>query len=455
VLETTQTAILQAVKELELDIFSQLDNTSEMASPNKAEGITLINKNSTPTISTFTVKETISSTISTLSSVDTGTSTISSDSAKSSSSITHNSNNQVVQGNSLFGNASSSTDGTNIGLVVGIPVAIIGTALIVFGIWFYLKQRRNKSKKADETLKNYYDEKYNYKMSPVGEQYSPYRLKSTYQVESNKAHYSNNSPALSNLNSNYKSYNQSDYSLKKPRTGRPNSSWNLNTPLSKWFVKHSQVSGNSSRASLSTGPKTPMTILKEFKLSNLRTKNGKPIAVNERSPILPHFPENAYHPYHSNHRRMSNTSSGSISNQAVENDFTHLKVPKLNPITNNKKRNLNKPLPEKPPRTVSSSSVTLSGLEQRVYERMVPATPVMRKNFADNYIYKVILEYNKNLADELTIERGEHVKILARHRDGWCLVEKCDSKGQSLVDGSDYINDGRGLIPEMCLTMLE
>ena len=73
----------------------------------------------------------------------------------------------------------------------------------------------------------------------------------------------------------------------------------------------------------------------------------------------------------------------------------------------------------------------------------------------------VIREYTPQLTDEINVERGDHVRILATHSDTWCLVEKCKSNGDSISEGSPiigenfkklrYLNSNRGIIPGKCL----
>ncbi|KAM3161416.1 Fus1 [Lachancea thermotolerans] len=79
---------------------------------------------------------------------------------------------------------------------------------------------------------------------------------------------------------------------------------------------------------------------------------------------------------------------------------------------------------------------------------------------AQDEVYIVIRNYSPRLMDEITVQVGEHVKLLAKHTDGWCLVEKCDSLGNPLCEASSdqqeiggefYLNESRGIIPGVCL----
>ena len=79
-------------------------------------------------------------------------------------------------------------------------------------------------------------------------------------------------------------------------------------------------------------------------------------------------------------------------------------------------------------------------------------------------IYVVVKEYIPKLDDEIRINVGEYVRILATHTDGWCLVEKCSREGgsTSVVDPEiykesfdefrgKYLNEDRGIVPGDCL----
>lgn len=356
---------------------------------------------------------------------------------------------------SLFGTSTTGTKNSNAGLVIGIPVAVISVALIVVGVWVYIHRWKNKSKKSNNTFKRHYDEKFNYRMSP-GEAHSPYNMRAIYQVKAKDLPADDLSNSQLNMSSQIKPQNLSKLSLKEPPTA-PDSRWNLNTPLSRWFAKHSPVSEVCSRASVSTAPFSPIMALKEFRLGKNRSE------INEKSPILPSFPETSYFPYGQAHY-TSNYHSTSLSNKSMTSNDTvvkqeiqtestqNVKVPKLKLKKKNKKgkkARYDKPLPSQP---YFNGGTPLDGLEQRVYERVIPTTPAVDLSKPqNNTIYRVKTKYVKNLADELSINPGEYVKILARHTDGWCLVEKVDKAGKAVVVNHGYINEGRGVAPEMCM----
>ncbi|SCW03034.1 LAFE_0G01486g1_1 [Lachancea fermentati] len=75
----------------------------------------------------------------------------------------------------------------------------------------------------------------------------------------------------------------------------------------------------------------------------------------------------------------------------------------------------------------------------------------------------VVREYTPRLVDEIHITHGEYVRVLARHTDGWCLIEKCKRDGTLIkkndvqhdhIDGKHYLNDYRGIVPGVCLRAL-
>ncbi|SCU96527.1 LADA_0H01398g1_1 [Lachancea dasiensis] len=80
-------------------------------------------------------------------------------------------------------------------------------------------------------------------------------------------------------------------------------------------------------------------------------------------------------------------------------------------------------------------------------------------------ICEVVRAYEPNLTDEISIKNHEYVRLLARHTDGWCLVEKCQPSGSPLdasndpkhckIDGEFYLNDYRGIVPGVCLKDVE
>ncbi|SCU95180.1 LAMI_0F01376g1_1 [Lachancea mirantina] len=80
-------------------------------------------------------------------------------------------------------------------------------------------------------------------------------------------------------------------------------------------------------------------------------------------------------------------------------------------------------------------------------------------------ILEVGKEYKPNLMDEIYVRAGEYVRVLARHTDGWCLVEKCSRNGTPVlrkngppdyddIDNEHYLNENRGIVPGICLRAL-
>lgn len=420
--------------------------------------------------------------------ISTITSSSSTTSSPTNSIVSSTTSSAIHFGNSLFQqNSSTSGNNSKIGLAIGIPVAIIGSVLFIVSLYFYLRYRKSKALNKDAKLQNFYDDKYNYRISALNETNSPYNVKTTYQYKPQQA------------SSSIPSYHQYDVqsstivptiysnvpSIKQIPQGQDNSTkWQ--TPIHKWFnssnnkPREGNTTAMSSRASLSTGifsPKTPAMALREFKLKKQQQKqsvhndHGDQIEYNEKSPILPSFPEKTYGNADSSFQSIShssNSSDGSIKTQVVQGGGTKKhEIILQNPteLGKNKKKfaknkdlnykNTTKPLP-KVPNTAPQSAASmksLAGLEKIVMERMIPTTPkVDFAKYKNDKVYMVVKNYQRNLADELSVSIGEYVKILARHTDGWCLVEKCNLNGEVLYqDTNNYINEGRGVMPELCL----
>ncbi|KAH3673290.1 hypothetical protein WICMUC_003750 [Wickerhamomyces mucosus] len=442
--QITETAIVKGV----LDISIELDSLS---TKDRGSGITFDNKavSSEP------------STISTLFSTSTSTSKI----ASSTSSTTISSNNTSTTATSLFGSTflenSSSTNTSNIGLIVGLPVAIVGSILVVVGLVYYYKQRRKNASKLDQSSKQAYHEKLNYKTSPIRDRNSPY-IKTTFQIKPPNQYLTRNMTGATDSMDTLSNQPNNHSELSLENLPKPNPRWSLNSPLSRWFAKPGSMNSIvSSRASLSTGQFSPILTLKEFKLK--RSQKSENI-ITKQTPVVPRYPEISYKGSYSSlssaeldklksHSRES--SEGTIVQQELTTGAPP-KPPKLQTIPNSKKSY--KPLPPikniyKNGNLKSSASSSLEGLETKVYERMIPTTPrIDISKYTNPSIYKVVKSYEKNLSDELDIQKGDYLKILARHTDGWCLVEKVDSLGDIIVKSSnEYLNEGRGVVPEVCL----
>lgn len=378
---------------------------------------------------------------------ETTVSAITSSTTSTSSSHTSSTSSATSSGvafSNLFSDTTSSgsANSSKIGLAIGIPIAIIGCVLIILLLYLYLRYRKNSAQRKDSDLQNFYDEKYNYRISPLNESTSPYNLKTTYQFKTNGQYNPHQFDAQS---STIVPPSYSVPSIKQIPQGQDNSTkWQ--TPIYKWF--NSSKSAISSRASLSTGifsPKTPLMALREF---NLKKNQEYP---NERSPILPTFPEKSYDGSGYSSHSIDTSPNGSIKKQVVRADITKNEISLQHPLEAMSKKK-QKPLPKVPVGN-DSSIKSLAGLEQIVMERMIPTTPkVDFAKYKNDKVYMVKKGYSQNLADELTIYVGEFVRILARHTDGWCLAEKCNQNGEVIYkDTNKYINEGRGVIPEVCL----
>lgn len=419
-LTSTQTAIVKGVLDLSIQTSIPL---------NGGNGITFAGKAANP-----------ETTVSTITSSSTTTSSASS--SKPSSSHINFGNNLLTQG-------TSASNGSNpkIGMAIGIPVAIIAGVLIIVAFYFYLRYRKNYAHSQDAKLQRFYDDKYNYRISPLNESTSPYNLKTVYQLKTQpgdqfyRSNFDNQSSTIVPT-----THNSKVPSIKEIPQGYDNSTkWA--TPIHKWFNNMSK-SAMSSRASLRTGifsPKTPA--LREF---NLKKQTND--EFNEKSPILPSFPEKSYGGHDHSFHSIESSPNGSIKQQVVRADTTRREIILQHP-SNLKNKKKSKPLPKVPQSSTESSIKSLAGLEQIVMERMIPTTPeVDFAKYKNDKVYMVIKSYERNLADELSIKVGEYIRILARHTDGWCLAEKCNQNGEVLYqDTNNYINEGRGVIPELCL----
>lgn len=464
--KSTETAIVQGI--LSLDIETGSSNNGPAA-------ITFANKG----VSSNNIITTIYST-STSTSIPTST--------HSSTATTY------TNLNTLFQQSTESTT-SNIGLIVGLPIAIIGSILIALGLYFYFRQRK-ANLTADHNFSNTYDDKFNYRISPTTRNInSPYKSKTTVQLKDNPSTDHLNKftdsthtlmkepPSQPQYSASNFTQSQSELSLKE--LPKRNSRWSLGSPLSKWFIKPASNTNNqlpmsqhyqekssfrsSIRSSLSTGaPFSPVVALKEFKLK----RSNKDVITNP-TPVVPAL---AYHP--SSHLKHSYKESWDSSIHSFQSDDTVVKQqvlrsskivpptpPTLQPIPKHKKVNRALPAIKASLDTSfstksSTTSSSLQGFENKISQtRQNPTTPKINLSKYNNpSIYKVIKTYQKNLGDELNIRKGEYVKILSKHTDGWCLVEKVDKFGITLVktdenewENERYLNDGRGVVPEVCL----
>ncbi|SCU98991.1 LAME_0G01354g1_1 [Lachancea meyersii CBS 8951] len=117
-----------------------------------------------------------------------------------------------------------------------------------------------------------------------------------------------------------------------------------------------------------------------------------------------------------------------------------------------------KPLPLTPKSRQASENLVLEvdGCESN---KVVSATSA--SDVGLHRIHVVVRSYTQKLTDEITVRPHEHVRLLARHTDGWCLVEKCKPSGSPLhenedpqhvnIDGEFYLNEYRGIVPGVCL----
>ncbi|KAL6947377.1 hypothetical protein ACO0QE_002260 [Hanseniaspora vineae] len=230
--------------------------------------------------------------------------------------------------------------------------------------------------------------------------------------------------------------------------------WNYSSPLSKWFLRSSTYLAESSRASPQYGSENPNTFATE----------------DERSPILnkSKMPKQ-YHANNGTFNRISKKLSVIKDDQPQTkfelqkingNAFSEIKRKKQLMMQKNLKMKqtfttlskhldevaLCKPLPLEP----SKNPIMPKRNEQRLENFR---TSTYEETLA---MYEVTREYKPRLLDELYIIPGEYVTVLATHTDGWCLVERANyfEKMTSNIDGEDYLNSNRGIVPMECLKQI-
>lgn len=414
-----------------------------------------------------------------ISTISTTTSTFSASAANTGSSTVALVTNSATSmaSNSVFSNLLSGTSSSSaksnpaVAVAVDIPLGILGGIVLAIVVWYFIKTKKyTHDKNATDAFAANYDTNFNYKQ-PI----SPYHnVRAMYQVKLSR-------PPNQNQNEMHisRAPNESAISLSQQHAD-PN--WGYESPLSKWFLDKAQaidsaVYGSttnnlcnpekreiSTTGSLSTGefncnnpvpktPKTPIaTTLKEFKLKVKKTLNSA------KSPFFPRQPEAVYQKPEtfdcsvdsgfSSNASTKNTVSKSnekISQQVINVTNKDYVVPKLQPILKfETETSMEKPLPHRPfSKVTHNNTVNNQSISENSFD-------------IDEKVYKVVKNYNRNLTDELTIRIGEFYKILAKHTDGWCLVEKCDTAGNPVIDSSynsniNYINDSRGIVPSICL----
>ncbi|CCF57695.1 hypothetical protein KAFR_0D00480 [Kazachstania africana CBS 2517] len=251
----------------------------------------------------------------------------------------------------------------------------------------------------------------------------------------------------------------------------PEKGWTYDSPLSKWFLRGSTYfKDQTTSLSVATSKFTPIFPLKRLKIISRVNKEDSNSEINEKSPILSNSDHSlivtplSYEEKASANFVQSPNSAiyGTIWSQTLQQHDPHIEAEHEK---NNKSTLESQP---KKKRRARRNNRLVKHLEDISGSKPLPLTPGSKqRNLLDNLVegtvYTVIEGYKPRLTDEIRIERGEFVKILATHTDGWCLVEKCTQDGstRSLISthnneirNKNYINDDRGIVPGDCLEQL-
>ncbi|CAH01115.1 Fus1p [Kluyveromyces lactis] len=452
---------------------------------------TQLNKN----VKTATITNQVTTTIETS---QESTSTSSTSHSSSSLGVQSSQSARMTSGISLNSLASTSdgknTSGTILGLAIGLPIALFVVGLgIVFGFLYYRRfhskvdpdnenmqqhepdsvlgklygmQELNDLKKAELFNEKKQDEKYDsgvsskitYKVS------KPYISHPELIQTPEKLAFTDN-PYRKNVNqkSDTNAYSNSTMDLGQfPRPlASPFKKWNYESPLSRWFLTKSTLIQDKIQTA-----KTPTIHLKQLNI--LARANKSKITINgeepytEMSPMLPSVPRSPYEAIESlpslelkeeseipiNESKIR-TEQGVIKPQIIDTNLkptypTLLKLDKLSKT---------KPLP-KPP----NPHFTSANDDQHVSDNVSARSDhhdlrSARKSTAQEQakLYRVVKDYQAVLMDEIDIRGGELVRVLARHTDGWCLVERSNIQNHSSLDGPTYLNENRGIVPGLCL----
>ncbi|CDO92723.1 unnamed protein product [Kluyveromyces dobzhanskii CBS 2104] len=387
------------------------------------------------------------------------------------------------------------TSGTILGLAIGLPIALFVVGLgIVLGFLYY---RRSESRKVidKESLpshdSNWFVTKL-YGEEGIDEsnnaQTADEKQNSTYDTGmSSRITYKVSKPYISHpqliqtpekvvFTSN--PYRELDRSSHK-NNGNDNSNsstgleqlpkymapsfkkWNYESPLSRWFLTKSTLIHDKIQV-----VKTPTIHLKQLNI--LSRANESKVTVlgedpyTEISPMLPNVPQSPFEaikPLPSPNVRESSQIpvheyKAHIQHAIVKPQVIDQSVKPVYPtLLKLDKISKTKPLP-KPP----TMPFTLA-----LQERSIADNVSVRSSFHDvqsarkstieeqAISYLVVKDYQAVLMDEINIKKGELVRVLAKHTDGWCLVERISISQQTSLDEPSYLNENRGIVPGLCL----
>ncbi|CCE62147.1 hypothetical protein TPHA_0B04780 [Tetrapisispora phaffii CBS 4417] len=292
-----------------------------------------------------------------------------------------------------------------------------------------------------------------YKNSNVGcelQQYSDEAEKLLYTSPPNIYHISSTFPSIGkDEEANIDFYNNDS-----PRSNN----WKYDSPLSKWFMRSSLYLRD-----FGTNVKCSDMKLKKLKLlSHIEKKHVDIGNVDERSPILASAVEKynsgaMFELNYSDEDEGETKGDTNINQQILYPDNSGTLIFKIDPVPSSKKCK-NKHKGNKKKNNKKKYKSHLKYLRYLSQLKPLPLTPTSR--FIVGKVFGVKIKYEAKLTDEINIDCGEHVRVLAVHSDGWCLVEKCQLNGSSLcntideprnIDSKLYLNDERGIIPGYCL----
>lgn len=296
-----------------------------------------------------------------------------------------------------------------------------------------------------------------------------------YSKPPNIYHIQSEMPSASNLPGEKLGFSVSSPS-KRPKPADlelPLHKWRYESPLSSWFLRNSTYLGDDEFGDGAANAETivtPTVQLKQLKILSRINKdyaNGSQLLENEKCPILEKSQHNSQEntplgngiaPTSSSYAQTGSAPLsvlyGTVNSSELEkNPFGH---PHNHQNNNDKERKGRR------------ESISGHDLQKITDEKSLPLTPgndfknTSHAKSEVGHVCKVAQNYKAILADEIDIQIGEFVLILATHTDGWCLVEKCTEDGTSksylktgetATDANDkhYLNGDRGIVPGDCL----
>lgn len=390
-----------------------------------------------------------------------------------------------------FGSSSKSSNGTILGLAIGLPIAlfIIGLACLL-GMFYY--KRKNGITDLEKEVKTSKRERFLSKIYGAKDPNIGEKNLSDYGKENDEDEYFDsamNSKVAYRLSKPYispptliktpqkvafptnpyrktKDINEETYSTSsliqvqfpKP-LGSPFKKWTYESPLSRWFLTKSTLIQDKMQT-----VKTPTMHLKQLNI--LARVNKSKITVDdeipytEASPMLPTVPTS---PYDSIQPLPTGIRYGSTLVPVNETEFSgggqNIKPQVLEtnskfvypPVVKLDNKIKSKPLP-KPPSFVKSLDPELRRHSNHSAAEKHDLGSARRSTIEEQAkLFQVVKDYQAVLMDEIHIKRGEIVRVLARHTDGWCLVERHDAAKSGSLDGPSYLNEDRGIVPGLCL----